>query len=65
LDLVPPTSAKAKEFWRGGIKIFWWLPLPILNWAYGGSVPHGLEHLVRFVSNVPEPKRRVEDFIDA
>lgn len=37
----------------------------LLDWAYGGPVPRGLEHLVRFVSNVPEPKRYVEDFIDA
>ncbi len=37
----------------------------LLDWAYGGPVPRGLEPLVRFVSNVPEPKRRVEDFIDA
>jgi glycolate oxidase iron-sulfur subunit len=37
----------------------------LLDWAYGGPVPSGLEHLARFMSNVPEPKRHVEDFIDA
>ena len=37
----------------------------LLDWAYGGPVPRGLEHLARFMSNVPEPKRHVEDFIDA
>ena len=37
----------------------------LLDWAYGGPVPPGLEPLVRFVSNVPEPKRRTEDFIHA
>jgi glycolate oxidase iron-sulfur subunit len=37
----------------------------LLDWAYGEPVPRGLEHLVRFVSNVPEPKRHVENFIDA
>jgi len=37
----------------------------LLDWAYGGPVPRGLEPLVRFVSNVPEPKRRVEDYIHA
>jgi glycolate oxidase iron-sulfur subunit len=38
----------------------------LLDWAYGGPVPAGLEHLARFVSNVPEPKqRRAEDFIHA
>ena len=35
----------------------------LLDWAYGGPVPRGLEPLARFVSNVPEPKRRVEDYI--
>jgi glycolate oxidase iron-sulfur subunit len=37
----------------------------LLDWAYGGPVPRGLEHLARFMSNVPEPKRYVEDFIEA
>ena len=37
----------------------------LLDWAYGGPVPRGLEALARFMSNVPEPKRRVEDFIEA
>jgi glycolate oxidase iron-sulfur subunit len=37
----------------------------LLDWAYGGPVPPGLEPLARFVSNVPEPKRRAEDFIHA
>jgi glycolate oxidase iron-sulfur subunit len=37
----------------------------LLDWAYGGPVPQGLESLARFMSNVPEPKRRVEDFINA
>lgn len=38
----------------------------LLDWAYGGPVPRGLEPLARFVSDVPEPKqRRAEDFIHA
>ncbi len=38
----------------------------LLDWAYGGPVPRGLESLASFVSNVPEPKqRRAEDFIHA
>lgn len=37
----------------------------LLDWAYGGPIPRGLELLSRFVSNVPEPRRRVEDYIDA
>jgi glycolate oxidase iron-sulfur subunit len=39
--------------------------IELLDWAYGGPVPPGLEQLARFVSNVPEPKRRSEDFIHA
>jgi glycolate oxidase iron-sulfur subunit len=36
----------------------------LLDWAYGGPVPHGLEHLSRFVTDVPHPKRVVEEFIE-
>lgn len=35
----------------------------LLDWAYGGPVPRGLEHLEQFVTNVPEPKLEAEDFI--
>jgi glycolate dehydrogenase iron-sulfur subunit len=37
----------------------------LLDWAYGGPVPAGLEPLARFMTNVPEPRRRVDDFIHA
>ena len=37
----------------------------LLDWAYGGPVPRGLEHLDQFVSDVPQPKRVAEDFIEA
>jgi glycolate oxidase iron-sulfur subunit len=37
----------------------------LLDWAYGGPVPRGLEPLERFVTDVPKPKRIVEDFIEA
>lgn len=37
----------------------------LLDWAYGGPVPRGLEPLAVFVFDVPEPKRRVEDFLHA
>jgi glycolate oxidase iron-sulfur subunit len=36
----------------------------LLDWAYGGPVPRGLEALEEFVTDVPKPKR-VQDFIDA
>jgi glycolate oxidase iron-sulfur subunit len=38
----------------------------LLDWAYGGPVPHGLEDFAPFVSDVPEPrrpKRSVQDFL--
>lgn len=37
----------------------------LLDWAYGGPVPRGLEHLSQFVSDVPKPKLEARDFIDA
>jgi glycolate oxidase iron-sulfur subunit len=37
----------------------------LLDWAYGGPVPPGLEGLAKFVSDVPKPSRNVEDFIRA
>lgn len=37
----------------------------LLDWAYGGPVPRGLEHLSQFVSDVPKPKLKASDFIDA
>jgi glycolate oxidase iron-sulfur subunit len=36
----------------------------LLDWAYGGPVPAGLEHLAGFVSDVPKPKRQVSDYIE-
>lgn len=37
----------------------------LLDWAHGGPVPRGLEHLAKFVSDVPKPARGVQDFIGA
>ena len=39
--------------------------IELLDWAYGGPVPRGLEELDQFVSDVPQPKRTVEEFIEA
>jgi len=36
----------------------------LLDWAYGGPVPAGLEHLADFVTDVPKPKRQIEDYIE-
>lgn len=37
----------------------------LLDWAYGGPPPRGLEHLEQFVSDVPKPKLEPSDYIDA
>jgi glycolate oxidase iron-sulfur subunit len=37
----------------------------LLDWAYGGPVPVGLESMSDFVTDVPKPKRAAEDYIDA
>lgn len=39
--------------------------IELLDWAYGGPVPRGLEGLARFVSDVPQPARTVSDYIGA
>lgn len=35
----------------------------LLDWAYGGPVPRGLEALEAFVSDVPEPEREYKSFL--
>ena len=37
--------------------------IELLDWAYGGPVPRGLEGLARFVADVPLPARTVDDFL--
>ncbi len=42
--------------------------IELLDWAYGGPVPRGLEAFEEFVSDVPEPqrpKRSVQDYLRA
>jgi glycolate oxidase iron-sulfur subunit len=36
----------------------------LLDWAYGGPVPAGLEHLKDFVTDVPRPMRRIDEYIE-
>jgi glycolate oxidase iron-sulfur subunit len=35
----------------------------LLDWAFGGPVPRGLDGLKRFMTDVPEPKLKAEDFV--
>jgi glycolate oxidase iron-sulfur subunit len=37
----------------------------LLDWAYGGPVPPGLERMSGFVTDVPGPRRTAEDYIRA
>lgn len=37
----------------------------LLDWAYGGPVPSGLADQAKFVTDVPEPKKKLEDFLHA
>lgn len=48
----------------GGLDIPLVHTVELLDWAYGGPVPPGLEHLGGFVSDVPRPRRQVADYIE-
>lgn len=37
--------------------------IELLDWAYGGPVPRGLEAFEKYVSDVPQPKRDYKSFI--
>jgi glycolate oxidase iron-sulfur subunit len=39
--------------------------IELLDWAHGGPVPPGLEGLEQYSTDVPQPKKSVEDYIGA
>ncbi|MBY0226651.1 MAG: glycolate oxidase subunit GlcF [Hyphomicrobium sp.] len=49
----------------GGMSIPIVHTVELLDWAYGGPVPRGLETLEPFVTDVPKPQRVAEDYITA
>jgi glycolate oxidase iron-sulfur subunit len=49
----------------GGMSIPVAHTVELLDWAYGGPVPRGLEPLAEFVTDVPQPRRVAEDYISA
>lgn len=49
----------------GGMSIPVVHTVELLDWAYGGPVPPGLQSLADFITEVPKPKRVMEDYIDA
>jgi glycolate oxidase iron-sulfur subunit len=50
---------------EGGLDVPIVHTVELLDWAYGGPVPRGLGHLRRFVTDVPRPRRIIEDYIEA
>jgi glycolate oxidase iron-sulfur subunit len=39
--------------------------IELLDWAYGGPVPQGLEGFEQFVTDVPQPKRVADDYVSS
>jgi glycolate oxidase iron-sulfur subunit len=39
--------------------------IELLDWAHGGPIPPGLEDLAKYSTDVPQPTRKVEDYIGA
>ena len=63
-DLVATGNIGCITQLQGGMDIPIAHTIELLDWAYGGPVPRGLEHLDQFVSDVPQPRRTVEEFIE-
>jgi glycolate oxidase iron-sulfur subunit len=64
-DLVATGNIGCITQLQGGMDIPVVHTVELLDWAYGGPVPRGLEHLAQFVTDVPKPERTVEEFIEA
>ncbi len=50
---------------QGGMNIPIAHTVELLDWAYGGPVPAGLEAFARYATDVPGPKRKLEDYLHA
>ena len=51
---------------QGGLNIPIAHTVELLDWAYGGPVPQGLQGLAKFATDVPQPaKRTIEDYLHA
>jgi len=64
-DVVAAGNIGCITHLAGGLDVPIAHTVELLDWAFGGPVPHGLEPLERFMTDVPEPKLKVEDFIAA
>ncbi len=63
-DVVAAGNIGCMTQLAGGLDVPFVHTVELLDWAYGGPVPAGLEHLARFVSDVPQPSRQVSDYIE-
>jgi glycolate oxidase iron-sulfur subunit len=64
-DLVAAGNIGCITQLAGGMDIPIAHTIELLDWAYGGPVPRGLQGLARFVSDVPQPARTASDYISA
>ena len=64
-DLVAAGNIGCLTQLQGAISVPIAHTVELLDWAYGGPVPRGLEELAKFVSDVPKPNRKPEEYIDA
>lgn len=64
-DLVAAGNIGCITQISGGMDIPIAHTVELLDWAYGGPVPRGLEGLAQFMSDVPKPKNVMEDYIRA
>ena len=63
-DVVAAGNIGCMTQLAGGLDVPFVHTVELLDWAYGGPVPAGLEHLAPFVSDVPQPSRQVSDYIE-
>ncbi len=64
-DLVAAGNIGCMTQLAGGLGLPIAHTVELLDWAYGGPVPLGLETLGKFVTDVPKPARKLEDFLHA
>ena len=64
-DLVAAGNIGCITQLAGGMELPIVHTIELLDWAYGGPVPKGLEALKSFVTDVPKPRRLADDYIAA
>lgn len=64
-DLVAAGNIGCITQLAGGMELPIVHTIELIDWAYGGPVPRGLEALKGFVTDVPQPRRIADDYIAA